>query len=41
VFAGFFELMMRGRAGLAPPHFGQWMPPQASEASPAKVPLAR
>ena len=29
IFAGFFETMMRGRAGLAPPSFLQLMPNSA------------
>ena len=32
VFAGFFELMMREKAGISRPSFGQIMPPVASAA---------
>jgi hypothetical protein len=38
VFAGFFEMMLRARAGLARPQFGQLIPPQATEPA---MPLAR
>jgi hypothetical protein len=30
IFAGFFETMMRSRAGLAPPAFLQLIPPKAT-----------
>jgi hypothetical protein len=32
IFAGLIELMLRERAGLARPSFGQWMPPRATAA---------